>query len=79
MTTTVVVGRPGTSVMGWPRNVPLELAASTSTVTLASTVCATDGLAVTMLAVTVMEPADMVRLMSEEVTPPPAAAAKFAL
>ena len=78
MTTTAAVGSAGTSVKGYPRNVPFK-EASTSAVTPASTVCAADGLSVIMLAVTVMELAEMTRLMSEEVTPPPAAAARLAL
>jgi hypothetical protein len=71
-----VVGTSGVDATATPMNTPVEFVVEMALVTLAAAASALAGSDAWIVAVTVIEPPEMLRVMSSAVTPFPAAAAR---
>ena len=71
-----VVGTSGVDATATPMNTPVEFVVEIALVTLAAAASALTGSDARMIAMTVMEPPEMLRVMSSAVTPFPAVAAR---
>jgi len=75
----VAVGARGISATGTPMNLPEIAVLLIADVTFAATACAAARSGVMMVAVTVIEPAEILRVISATRTPFPHAAARLAV